>query len=83
MNKNIGLDGLRVPAKNNSTSASFGRLLRTSTDTYLDMRRMRLVDEPKSGAILWNILEWMTILPVIKYHLRRYRNLVENLRNIF
>jgi hypothetical protein len=27
----------------------------TSTDTYLDMRRwMCLVDEPKSGAILWN-----------------------------
>jgi hypothetical protein len=26
-----------------------------STDTYLDMRRWKcLVDEPKSGAILWN-----------------------------
>ncbi|MEN8692562.1 MAG: hypothetical protein AB1Z20_21050, partial [Desulfobacterales bacterium] len=38
----------------------------TSTDTYLDMRRwMCLVDEPKSGAILWNyFLPW----PLVSVH---------------
>ncbi|MGD1999664.1 MAG: hypothetical protein PVJ00_03790, partial [Desulfobacterales bacterium] len=44
------------PAKNNATSAVFWSVTCvTSTDTYLDMRRwVGLVNEPKSGAILWN-----------------------------